>query len=173
MAATCATEEIWTTSIGKARWRALVASWLGWMFDGYEAWALVLVMGLAVRQFLPSEKPPMASIYTGGLLSVTLLGWAVGGIAAGVLADYIGRKRMLMLSILWYAVFAGLTALSRDYWSLLIFRFFTGIGLGAEWDLAQRSWPSCGHPRRGGALRVHSTPLTGSGSSWHPASGSC
>jgi MFS family permease len=64
---------------------------------------------------------------------VTLLGWAVGGIAAGVLADNIGRKRMLMLSILWYAVFPGLTALSRDYWSLLIFRFFTGLGLGAEW----------------------------------------
>ena len=87
MVATGATEEIWTTSIDKASWRALVASWLGWMFDGYEAWALVLVMGLAVRQLLPSEKLTMASIYTGGLLSVTLLGWAVGGIAAGVLAD--------------------------------------------------------------------------------------
>jgi MFS family permease len=101
MAATGATEEIWTTSISKASWRALAASWLGWMFDGYESWALVLVMGLAVFQLLPSEKLPMASLYTGGLLSGTLLGWAAGGIAAGLLADYIGRKRMLMLSILW------------------------------------------------------------------------
>ena len=80
MAATGATEEIWTTSIGKASWRALIASWLGWMFDGYESWALVLVMGLAVHQLLPSERLPKASIYTGGLLSVTQLGWAVGGI---------------------------------------------------------------------------------------------
>ena len=34
--------ESWTTSISEAGWRALAASWLGWMFDGYETWALVL-----------------------------------------------------------------------------------------------------------------------------------
>ena len=58
MATTGATEEILTTSIGKASWRALIAWWLGWMFDGYESWALVLVMGLAVHQLLPPEKLP-------------------------------------------------------------------------------------------------------------------
>jgi len=158
MATTGATEEILTTSIGKASWRALIASWLGWMFDGYESWALVLVMGLAVRQLLPPEKLPMASIYTGGLLSVTLLGWAVGGVAAGILADYVGRKRMLMFSILWYAVFAGLTALSRDYWSLLIFRFFTGIGLGGEWGpgtaIVAELWSPSTRGRAAGALHA-------------------
>jgi MFS family permease len=100
----------------------------------------------------------MVSIYTGGLLSVTLLGWAVGGIAAGVLADYIGRKRILMLSILWYAVFAGLTALSRDYWSLLIFSFFTGIGLGAEWGpgtaIVAELWSPSTRGRAAGALHA-------------------
>jgi MFS family permease len=77
----------------------------------------------AVHQMLSPESLPKASIYIGGLLSVTLVGWAVGGVAAGVLADYIGRRRTLMLSILCYAVFAGLTALCWNYWSLLIFRF--------------------------------------------------
>jgi hypothetical protein len=62
MVAIVATQEIRTTSIGKASWTALIASWLGWMFDGYESWALVLVMGLAVRQLLPSEKLAMVSI---------------------------------------------------------------------------------------------------------------
>jgi MFS family permease len=94
----------------------------------------------------------------GGLLAVTLLGWAVGGVAAGVLADYIGRKRMLMLSILWYAVFAGLTALSRDYWSLLSFRFFTGLGLGAEWGpgaaIVAEFWPPSSRGRAAGALHA-------------------
>src|SRR5437588_10559311 len=145
MAATVVTAESRTTSISRAGWRALAASWLGWMFDGYETYALVLVMTPAVRQLLSPERLQNASIYFGGLLSVTLLGWAVGGVTAGVLADYVGRKRTLMLSILCYAVFAGLTALSWDYWSLLSFRFFTGLGLGAEWGpgaaIVAEFWP--------------------------------
>jgi MFS family permease len=156
MAAPVATAEPRTTSIGKASWGALAASWLGWMFDGYESYALVLVMTPAVRQLLSPEKIPKASIYAGGLLAVTLLGWAAGGVAAGVLADYLGRRRTLMLSILCYAVFAGLAALSWNYWSLLIFRFLTGLGLGAEWGpgaaIVAEFWPPASRGRAAGAL---------------------
>jgi MFS family permease len=98
------------------------------MFDGYETWALVLVITPALWEVLLPEQLPKASIYTGALLTVTLLGWAAGGITAGVLSDYIGRKRMLMFSILCYAIFAGLTALSWNFWSLLAFRFCTESG---------------------------------------------
>ena len=158
MAATVARGESWTTSISKASWTALAASWLGWMFDGYETYALVLVMTPAVRQLLSPERLPKASIYVGGLLAVTLLGWAAGGVAAGVLADYIGRRRTLMFSILWYAVFAGLTALSPNYWSLLAFRFPTGLGLGAEWGpgtaMVAEFWPPSFRGRAGGALHA-------------------
>lgn len=158
MAATVVTAESWTTSIGKAGWRALAASWLGWMFDGYETYAIVLVMAQAVSQLLPREKLPTLSVYMGGLLAATLLGWAMGGVAAGVLTDYIGRKRMLMMSILWYAVFAGLTALSPNYWFLLVFRFLTGLGLGAEWGpgtaIVAEFWPSALRGRAGGALHA-------------------
>jgi MFS family permease len=128
------------------------------MFDGYETYALVLVMTPAVRQLLSPERLPMASIYAGGLLAVTLLGWAVGGVAAGVLADYLGRRRTLMLSILCYAVFAGLAALSWNYWSLLTFRFLTGLGLGAEWGpgaaIVAEFWPPASRGRAGGALHA-------------------
>jgi MFS family permease len=158
MAATVARAESWISSISKAGWRAMAASWLGWMFDGYEVYALVLVMAIAVRQLLPPERLPRASVYMGGLLAATLVGWAAGGVVAGVLADYIGRKRMLMLSILCYAVFAGLTALSPDYWSLLVFRFLTGLGLGAEWGpgtaIVAEFWPPSSRGRAGGALHA-------------------
>ena len=138
-------EASWADSVSRSGWRALGASWFGWMFDGYETYALVLVMGTAVGELLaPDQRLPM-SVYIGGLLTATLLGWAIGGIVAGVLADYIGRKRMLMLSILWYAVAAGLTALAGDYWSLLALRFLTGLGLGGEWGpgaaLVSEFWP--------------------------------
>jgi MFS family permease len=63
-----------------------------------------------------------------------------------------------MLSILCYAVFAGLTALSWDYWSLLIFRFFTGLGLGAEWGpgaaIVAEFWPPVSRGRAAGALHA-------------------
>jgi predicted MFS family arabinose efflux permease len=59
-----------------------------------------------------------------------------------------------MLSILWYAVFTGLTALSPDYWSLLIFQFLTGLGLGAEWGpgcaIVAEFWPPSSRGRAGG-----------------------
>jgi|SRR5215469_237853 len=156
MTATVPNAESWNASIDKASWRALAASWMGWMFDGYESYALVLVMALAVGELLPPDKLPKASVYIGGLLAVTLIGWAAGGLAAGVLADYIGRRRTLMLSILWYAVFAGLTALSWNYWSFLVFRFATGLGLGAEWGpgtaIVAEFWPPASRGRAGAAL---------------------
>jgi MFS family permease len=158
MVSTFATSKIWPGQISQAGWRALAASWLGWMFDGYETYALVLVMTPAVRQLISPEGLSRVSMYVGGLLSVTMLGWAVGGVTAGVLADYIGRRRTLMLSILCYAVFAGLTALSWDYWSLLIFRFFTGFGLGAEWGpgaaIVAEFWPPASRGRAAGALHA-------------------
>src|SRR5215831_2757630 len=100
MTATIAKTAPWSSSIGNASWRALLASWLGWMFDGYETYGLVLVMAPAVHQLLPPERLPRAAVYTGGLLAATMVGWAAGGLAAGVIADYVGRRRTLMLSIL-------------------------------------------------------------------------
>src|ERR1700688_2948246 len=106
-----------SSSIGKPSWRALIASWLGWMFDGYETYGLVLVMGPAVHQFLPPDRLPRASIYIGGLLAATMVGWAAGGVAAGVAADYLGRRRTLILSILIRPVFTTTTAMSWGYGS--------------------------------------------------------
>ncbi len=48
-----------------------------------------------------------------------MLGWGIGGILGGVIADYTGRKRMMMYSILAYASLTGLSALA---WSMGIVR---------------------------------------------------
>src|SRR5215813_1085091 len=73
-----------------------------------------------------AEAYATLSLYVGGLLAKTLLGWATGGVSAGVLADLF-RSRMLMISILRYAAFAGLTAVSSMYWFRLVFLFLTGL----------------------------------------------
>jgi MFS family permease len=157
MATIAAPEHAQPQALTAESWRALIASFLGWMFDGYETYALILVAGVALRQLLVPDQLASLPIYIGGLLAVTLVGWATGGIIAGVLADYIGRKRMLMLSILWYALFTGLTAFAGSYTSLLILRFLTGLGLGAEWGpgtaILGESWPSRSRGRAASVLQ--------------------
>ena len=128
------------------------------MFDGYEGYALVLVMTSAVHELLTPDRRVSIPLYAGGSLAATMLGWAIGGVAAGVMADYLGRRRTLMLSVLCYAVFAGLTALAWGYSSLLICRFFTGIGLGAEWGpgaaIVAEYWPAKSRGRAGAILHA-------------------
>jgi MFS family permease len=157
MEATVAQKTTRPAAISADGWRALIASFLGWLFDGYETYALVLVAAVAVRQLLAPEQLPRLPIYIGGLFAVTLVGWATGGIIAGILSDYLGRKRMLMLSILWYAVFTGLTALSSSYLSLLTWRFLTGLGLGAEWGpgtaILGEFWPPATRGRAASVLQ--------------------
>lgn len=113
--------------------RALLASWLGWTFDGFETYALILVGAVAVTNVGSDSQVQHLPTYVSALVAATLVGWAVGGVASGFLADRFGRRRTLMVSILWYAVFTGLTALAPNYWWLLILRLITGAGLGAEW----------------------------------------
>jgi len=81
----------------------------------------------------------------GAMASAMLLTGAIGGIVAGVLADRIGRVRVLMLSILAYSVFTGLTATARSLGELLLWRSLVGFGLGGEWTagsvLVAEAWP--------------------------------
>ncbi|MEK6275052.1 MAG: MFS transporter [Actinomycetota bacterium] len=62
--------------------------------------------------------------------SAALAGSLVGSLALGRLADRIGRRAIFQYSILWYASFTALTALSWGPWSVMTFRFLAGIGLG-------------------------------------------
>lgn len=144
-------------TIDKSSRRALVASWLGWTFDGFETYALVLAGSAAVTSLGTSGQLQHLPAYVGALVAATLLGWALGGIVAGFAADYIGRRRTLMISILWYALFTGLTAFVPGYWWLLALRFITGMGLGAEWGSATaligELWPDRSRGRAAAVLQ--------------------
>ncbi len=143
--------------IDKSSRRALFASWLGWTFDGFETYALVLVGPTAVMAVGTEAQMADLPTYVSGLLAATLAGWALGGILAGFAADRLGRRRTLILSILWYALFTGLTALAPDYWWLLTLRFITGMGLGAEWGSATaligELWPDRSRGRAAAVLQ--------------------
>ena len=117
----------------RSRRNGFLGAYLGWMFDGYETFATVLVAAFIVNDLVGPGESAAHPMYVGGILAATLVAWAIGGLLSGMLADRFGRRRVMMVSILWYAVFAGLTALAPSYAVLIILRFITGIGMGAEW----------------------------------------
>ena len=53
----------------------------------------------------------------------------------GTLADYIGRRNAMMINILVYSLSTGLIFFAHSLSTLLVLRFFTGLGLGGEWGL--------------------------------------
>src|ERR1700731_1066534 len=94
--------------IGPVQIRVLLSSFIGWMFDGFETSTLILVGSAAARSLLANPDSEQIRIAVGTALGSTLVGWAVGGTAGSVLADVIGRKKMLMVSILGYCAFTAL-----------------------------------------------------------------
>jgi MFS family permease len=115
------------------QWLVFFVVWAGWSLDATDFGLFSLVLRPALTELLGGQ-PTIADIgRVGGIIStIGLLGWALGGFLFGIIADYIGRVRALALSILIYSVFTGLQGLSHSPLELGIYRFFAGVGTGAE-----------------------------------------
>src|SRR5262245_24042849 len=100
----------WYRSLDRTQWKALVASNLGWTFDGFEVFALILTVGVALHQLLDPSQHQFIPAYAGAIIAITVFGWGLGGLLGGVLADYLGRKRSMTLTILAYSLLTGLSA---------------------------------------------------------------
>src|SRR5689334_24546159 len=109
----------WYGCVHRKHWTVLTASFLGWVFDGYESYALVVAMPFILRTMLTPEMATTPAVWAGVAIGATLLGWGTGGIAGGILADYVGRKRMMVWSVFCYAVLSGFTALATSFWVLV------------------------------------------------------
>src|SRR5271169_2882702 len=145
---------------GVSRYQLLVllVAWLGWVFDSMDATIYNLVLTPALRELLGSRNTPENIGWYGGIiLAIFLVGWAVGGILFGILADYLGRARTLVITILIYAVFTGLAGFAHSWWQLAIYRFLTALGIGGEWAagaaLVAEVWPEAKRARAAGVLQ--------------------
>ena len=89
--------------------RTLLAAALGWMLDSFDAMLYALVLTYVMRDL------GMSKALSGLLYTLTLLASGVGGVLFGFIADRIGRKRALMLSILTYSICSFASGLSTSY----------------------------------------------------------
>jgi MFS family permease len=140
--------------------RAFWAAWGGWTMDGMDSFILSLVLVPALRDVLPKSGIPATTgnmgFYSGLLFALFMIGWGTA-LVWGPIADRFGRARTLMLTILWFSLFTFLAALSQNVWTLALFRFLAGVGIGGEWSigasLLSEAWPE--KRRTWGACMMH------------------
>jgi MFS family permease len=120
------------------QWTVLFAAWLGWGFDIFDSLLFNYVAPNAVPVLLgiPLGTPAAQQAtlqWTGILTSLLLIGWAVGGIMFGRVADKLGRIRTLLLTMLMYAIGTAACAFAPNMAFLVVFRIIASLGIGGEW----------------------------------------
>ncbi|MGH7042582.1 MAG: MFS transporter [Acetobacteraceae bacterium] len=129
----------WWKEPSKDQWTAYVAAWLGWTLDAFDFTIFLLIM-VPIAKYFDVPLLAVTAVFT-----ITLWMRLFGAVASGWLADRVGRKTPLMISILWYSICNFLAGLAPSFWLLFLFRALLGIGMGAEWPagaaLAMESWP--------------------------------
>src|SRR5580698_5706693 len=137
--ATTANQIPWWKEPTKDQWLAWVAAWLGWTLDAFDFTIFLMIMVPISQEF----KVPLTAVTA--VFTLTLWMRLVGATASGWLADRIGRKKPMMISIAWYSVCNFISGFSPTFWFLFLFRALLGIGMGAEWPagaaLAMETWP--------------------------------
>jgi MFS family permease len=119
----------WWKELTRYHWFVFVAASLGWLFDTMDQQLFNIARRPAMRALVAPEAVAQSS---GDVTSIFLIGWGTGGLLFGVLGDLIGRARSMVLTILLYSLFTGLSALSVGFWDFAAYRFLTGLGVGGQ-----------------------------------------
>lgn len=132
--------------ISPQQWRSGIAAWLGWLFDGLDMHLYTLVATPFVAELLAVGQTDTSVGYYGSWIQAAfMVGWALGGGFFGRVGDRVGRSHALMLTILTYAMFTGISFFAQTWWQLLVCRFLAALGIGGEWAvgaaLLAETWP--------------------------------
>jgi len=135
-----AVEGPWYRQVTSDQWRAFWAVFLGWIVDSFDFNILTFIVLDIQKSFTVDNA------LAGALGTVTLVMRLIGGTVAGTAADKWGRKGPLMVSVLWFSLFAALSGFSTSYAMLFALRALFGLGMGGEWaagmPLVLEHWPT-------------------------------
>ena len=178
----------WYKELNSYHWFVFVVAALGWLFDTMDQQLFTLARPLAMIDLIQMEpaEPPAANPgeseadhsqrlvtwekqrtdelnakrkeYGGYATSIFLIGWATGGLIFGVLGDRWGRVKTMLITIVVYSIFTGISAFSRNFWEFCFWRFLTGLGVGGEFavgvSLVAEVMPSRARPHALGLLQA-------------------
>lgn len=123
------THPVWLRETSSRQRRTLLAGFLGYGVDGFDFMVYTFVIPTLIAEWGMS-RAEAGFIATGALLTS-----AIGGWAAGILADRFGRVPILQLTVLWFAIFTFLSGFTQSYPQLLFTRAMQGFGFGGEWSV--------------------------------------
>src|SRR6266700_2835563 len=123
----------WYRELTGYHWFVLCVASMGWMFDTMAQQLFNLARSPAIRELLgkgatTAEVGKNAAWAT----AIFMVGWAMGGVFFGVLGDRLGRAKTMMITILSYTLFTGLSVLSTSVWDFNVYRFLCGLGVGGQ-----------------------------------------
>jgi MFS family permease len=150
----------WWQGLDRYCWVVLIIAALGWLFDTMDQNLFNLVRTQSIQELLGPRGKDAAYVRTvgGWITAAFLVGWSVGGFIFGILGDRIGRTGTMIITILIYALFTGLSGLAWGPWSYGFFRFMTGLGVGGEWAagaaIVAEVFPSRSRPMALGLLQA-------------------
>jgi MFS family permease len=103
------------------------ACFWGWALDATDVQIYALIMPTLITLWA------LTKTQAGLLATVALIVSSLGGWLAGMLADRIGRIRVLQITIVWFSVFTAISGLTHSFGQLMIVRSLQGLGFGGEW----------------------------------------
>ncbi len=154
----------WWQGVSKYAWLVFTIAALGWLFDAMDQNLFNLLRTPSMVEILGAQglsgKALDAAVKQvgGNITAVFLIGWAVGGLFFGVVGDKLGRSKTMIITILIYAAFTGLTGLAQTPLQYGLCRFLTALGVGGEFAagaaLVAEVWPERSRPMALGMLQA-------------------
>ncbi len=121
----------WRREMTGRHWWILAVAALAWSFDTMDQRIFILARAPAVASLLPAgTSAAQITYYSGISTAIFMLGWAIGGLYFGVMGDRYGRARTMMVTVLLYSAFTGLSALSRGFWGFFPVSLSHRVGSG-------------------------------------------
>jgi MFS family permease len=111
-------------------WRVVIALGITWLLDGLE----VTLVGAVANVLREPDTLAFSESQIGAAVSSYLAGAVLGALFFGRLTDTLGRKKLFFVTLAVYLVASFFTAFSTGFVSFMIFRFFTGAGIGGEYS---------------------------------------
>ena len=117
------------TRLRGLHWRVWWLSAMGVFLDGFDLFVIGVALPLIAREFAPNP------FITGLIGASAVLGSVLGGFLGGCFTDRYGRKSLYLVDLGFFIVFGLLSAASWDVWSLILFRFLLGVGVGVDYPI--------------------------------------
>jgi len=119
-------------------WLVVIIASFGWLFDCMDQRLFVLARESALKELLKDDALALTQLkqHIGTATMWMILGWATGGIIFGMLSDKLGRVKTMVVTLLIYSGFTGLSGCAQGWTDFAIYRFLVGLGVGGMFGAA-------------------------------------